>query len=364
MQCPQCGFENLPKNTACTRCRAQLVVDGPVVKTDFEPPRARDWKFLRPLQYRIFALQDRLPADLARFRRIFNNEDVLPTDAWAALFCSVIPGLGHLIVGQRRAATVVFCGWILLLVLGVLLFGSTAGHVFLGLLMSGHAVAAAHASGMRSHIASLRGRLTLILMLLFVTASVYGGLYAFALRSYDLATAAVDYADLGISTGDQVLVRRGVQTWARGDVAVASETNRWVTLRPDNGTNGVAAVLQMQGDVLLRVIALPGERVQVGPQGVAIEGVDASLLQSWTRGALLSRKPMEIVVSPNHIIAIGPATVPDNEAYAAYDFGLILWNQFYLRPVDSVSGRGIAVYFPLLRRHWFNTDRPTDVPAP
>ena len=359
MQCPQCGFENLPKNTSCTRCRAQLVVDGPVVKTDFVPPRARDWKFVRPLRYRMIALCDLLPTGMpARIRRMFVGDAILPRESLAALLFSVIPGLGHLLSGQRRVAGAIFCGWLLLLALNVLLFGSTIGYICLGLLMSGHAIAAAHAGQVHTHIGSLRGRLSLVLLLLIFTALVYGGLYARVLRMYDLVPTALDFADLGAVAGDQILVRRGPHTWARGDIAVASEENRLIAVGPDGGRTGEAAAFRVYGEVLLRVIALPGERVQIGPQGVTIAGVDAASLQLWTRGTPLPQKPMEIVVPPGQMVAVVPATVPEGVNLARS-----IWFNYYLRPMGAVSGRGVAVYFPLLRRHWFEANRSTALPA-
>jgi hypothetical protein len=60
------------------------------------------------------------------------------------------------------------------------------------------------------------------------------------------------------------------------------------------------------------------------------------------------------------MVAVVPTTIPPG---LGNNLAQSIWTNYYLRPVGEVSGRGIAVYFPLLHRHWFDANRPTALPA-
>lgn len=129
LTCPACGFENMRGSLVCARCRGRLVWDGSGDKDDFQPPRAGRGKTRRRL---LFFLRAKTHARHARatsarsfrpdFTKLIEAAAVfsrgwrrLPFANKLAAALSLVPGLGHAVLGQFGQAAARFLGWLAIL---------------------------------------------------------------------------------------------------------------------------------------------------------------------------------------------------------------------------------------------------------
>ena len=209
MECPICGFESIPGTEVCVQCHSQLTVMGGASGEVLSPPRAGRLKVFRPLRYFVNRTFDRLPTRIPnRLARVFEGSSVLPGTAWAAVFLSIIPGLGHLSDGRRRAALVVAGVWVGLAALTVNFFHGVIGGLLSGALLSWHACVAFDAGRARYHIESFRTRFRLVLFLLVLAGIGYFLLYRLVGQFVGLAESPFLLEAAGVEQGDVLLVRR------------------------------------------------------------------------------------------------------------------------------------------------------------
>jgi hypothetical protein len=128
MECPSCHFHNMPGNHRCLKCGSRLDVAATTMAV--EPPRAsarakrlRKWlprwtQFFRPSRLRDEAL--------AAAER--NNLVRLPA---GALVRMVVPGWGQWYLGNAARARNYFVPWVMLVLFGLVNWGSLLGSVAL-----------------------------------------------------------------------------------------------------------------------------------------------------------------------------------------------------------------------------------------
>ncbi|MCX7933850.1 MAG: hypothetical protein N3A66_01160 [Planctomycetota bacterium] len=350
MQCPHCGFENLPGIVVCVRCRAQLVAEKPSSDAELLPPRPGRWKWLRPVQYYLNALIDRLPRSMpTALRRLFFSTYSLSQEAIAAMALSAAPGLGHFLRGHRRQAVAVVAIWILLVALAVIWFGHWFGWLCLGLLIGFHASAAMHASDVRL-IPVLRQRLLCGAMLLVLFGSAYGLLYMVLSRDYEVIAATFACEDLDVVPGDLILMRRvhDFSECQRGDLIIRREPYyRYVPI----AGNVYGAIPQR---ALLRLIALGGEEVLIADGKVSISGLSDEEAARLTAGVPLPREPLRLAVAKGQALAVAPLNLVNMAmpgAIPQVDMARGAWETVF--PTSYLYARGVAVSHPIWRRHWF-----------
>ena len=94
MQCRACAFENMPGQTACGRCGAQLAAAGDASPADLHPPRAGRLRLIRPFRYTLNRWFDHGPiAPPPWMLRLFPPGPHLPSSARVAVLLSVVPAL-------------------------------------------------------------------------------------------------------------------------------------------------------------------------------------------------------------------------------------------------------------------------------
>src|ERR1700722_7261938 len=140
MQCPTCGFENMPGNDGCARCGTSLRLSTTTM--DVNPPRAgkaaKTWRRLGKPVMRIQMRRGRgRPAVMDFLVRARRRE--LP--AYFRLWRLIVPGWTHFRDGQFKRGRLFFWGDLGSLLAGLVLFRSQLGLVFLGLAAGVHVVA-------------------------------------------------------------------------------------------------------------------------------------------------------------------------------------------------------------------------------
>jgi hypothetical protein len=102
MQCPSCGFENIPGAEQCAACSTALACKGGAQSV--LPPRARDRTIRQSIRYRTHAdeLAPRLKSVFfACSERLVIHPACEP--AWWHVVLCVIPGVGHTIALGKAA---------------------------------------------------------------------------------------------------------------------------------------------------------------------------------------------------------------------------------------------------------------------
>ncbi|MFC1671648.1 hypothetical protein ACFL01_00795 [Planctomycetota bacterium] len=345
MECPTCQFENMPGAVACTRCGAQLVVTGPTTPEDFVPPRAGGMKHLRPLTYLFHRLVDLLPVRMPEhLARVFRGDAVLSGESLVAMLLSACPGLGHVLDGRPKAALIAFGVWAVILTLLASFFYGTSRGVLLGMLMSWHAVVVFDAGRLQVHAKNFRVRLRLMLFILVVAGVTYFSLSGMADRYVHFLSSPYDIQAVGISGGDVLSVRLRVDEWRRGDVvaisrmssgriAIGSETYL------DAGTYGVT---------IGRIVALSGDQVVVGPDGITVNGESVDMSALPEGNIPLPGNPVSFTLQKNEVLAVFPTR---NIRYRGNaDISTILWTRVYCMQIRDLYGRVTGVYLPLNHR--------------
>jgi len=348
LHCPACGFQNIPGTQRCTRCQAQLLATEPAAAADLSPPRAGRLKGLRHLVYGLNRFIERRPRPL--FERLggwFSAASAVPGAAVAAAILSVVPGLGHLASGRRRAGLVAFLIWLILLTLTANFYAGATGGLLVGALVSWHAAVAYDAGRLQQHLAGVGERLRAMLLILLLAAIPYFALHRLARTYLDFVASPFTIESLDIRQGDTLLAWRGrhdADDVSPGDVVVF-EVDR-------EGYVQVGGVyFGFPGGVSVgRIIAAGGDRVAASPSGVAVNGVSVGAEELPGGPLRLPAQPLEVTVPENSVF------IPVIFDVHGYDpppqWVRALWQRLFVVGVRQMRGRVVGVYLPLRRRHF------------
>jgi hypothetical protein len=343
MQCPLCGFSNIPGTERCTRCRAQLVATEPAAAADFLPPRAGKLKGFRPLLYAVNRLVvGRKSRLLARIGRFFDRSGSVPGEAVAATILSVVPGLGHLAVGRRLGALVAFLGWAFTVLITANFYAGVTGGLLLGSLIGWHASVIFDAGKLQQHLGDVRDRLTTMLFILIVAAIPYFLLDRLVMSYVEFVVSPFNIEALDIRQGDVLLSWRGRNDLGQvraGDVVSFTTTH----------LTHVGFVYFASSEVTCgRIVAAGGDDVTLSESGVVVNGtaVDSADLPSGRlqvpRGTTRPRIPQGSVFVTLSLTYAG---------HHAPQGGSNVWHQLVVVPAGSLRGKVSGVYLPLGRRH-------------
>jgi len=351
VQCPACGFENMPNQEACARCRAQLKAAETLDPKDVRPPRAGILGFVRPAQYVVNRMIDCLPSRMSeRLSHLFVGGETLPGSAAAAIVLSVAPGLGHLLDGRRRAALIAFAAWAVVVALAVNFYAGLAGGLLVGLVVGVHTSVMFDAGRVRRYAATLRSRFHVMILLLIVVGFGYFLVDRMVRSRINFVTAAFGLAAADVVPEDCLLVSRRAAACRRGDLVIASSSDR---ARYAAGHERYID-LSIQGEAVFVVVAVAGDDLQVSPEGIRVNGSlmhPDDLPDGWVP---LPRKPLTMTVPDGRVVALCPVqSVPVMAAPEHLEVALFIWEHLYLMRTSNIRGRAVGVYLPITRRHFF-----------
>jgi hypothetical protein len=132
MRCPACGRDNDPNALFCFDCAAELVSGA---AKELEPPRARDRRARRAAahQQRLQRGWEDLGYSLRRARPDWGGT-LEAAKRVALTLAAVVPGLGHVVLGQQRRGMIVLAIF-LVSAAGWLAFMGTAFSSVMGFVM-------------------------------------------------------------------------------------------------------------------------------------------------------------------------------------------------------------------------------------
>lgn len=311
MQCPRCGFHNLPGTEACLSCRVPFGRGAAAVGT-LSPPRATAWS----------KRSRRVRGLLRAFDRMGRW---VPTTRRALL--GLVPGLPQLVLGWRTLGGAIFAAWTVFLALAFFWLGTTWAVVFSGMALSAHVMsallpylAAMQALPLRRRcLVSLLAWAGLLLLVYFPLSRALDH-FVFPLRFTENARSAL------VQGGDVILVRRRDGThWRPAAGSLVVFQHAWGTATMD------------------RVIGVAGDRIEVRDGRV------------WRNGRELSLEELPLV--PSALPPLLDVVVPADSVFVWPSLGLRIYNTndwvfaaVGTVPLRSLVGEPTRIWQPLSRR--------------
>lgn len=310
MQCPRCGFHNLPGEGACISCRVPFGGGPPVAV--LAPPRAPAWR--------------------KRARRWFRSPRLR---ASAASSCSyggrillgLLPGLPQLALGPRLLGLAFAFAWLLSLFLAFQWLGTAYATPLAGIVLGAHVTSALlpFREELRALSAGRRAACSLLVWACMVVF-LYAPLQAAMDRVVFPVRIAARADSAPIHGGDVVLVRRVRDSDWHPPVGIL------VAFQVQNREMDIDRVLGVAGDRLeMREGALYRNDVRVPPEGL----------------------PLRPDLLPPNLSTI----VPDDSVFVWPSLGMILYNREYLDyarfgivPRRSLLGVPWRIWQPFDRR--------------
>lgn len=270
MQCPSCGFQNLPGLTQCARCLSRLQF----ADVDVRPYRASD-RFARLRGWRAAMRRavDRvgptrrwfgvpIEAISGRIRRTLT--DMVPRCRPTWLAASLIPGLGLILAGRKRMGCWILGGYTITLICSVI-FMSSIWVICTALMLGLHTMGMVNCLLLNREVSSR-------LVLIFTTIAV------FCLLQFALYPAA-SWTLQGVARLDQIAGPSRSGVFQEGDVVMVE--GRWLASGAYKPGDIVSYQMPRQqgsgwyiagGAAMDRILAGPGEHVVCKDGRLFIDG--------------------------------------------------------------------------------------------
>jgi hypothetical protein len=354
----------MPRQTSCARCQSVLQLSGPVPLEELTPPRAGFFKSFRPVQYALNRVVDRW---FARADPEFRSSpgriagvsfSPFGVDAVAPMVVSIVPGAGHIMKGRWLRGLLFFAIWLVLIGLLVSFYVGVTGVVLFLALILFHVFVVMDAGLGGRPLPELGFLLRPALLVLALWAAGYGALDWMITRRIEFVESMFELPARGLHKGDTLLVKLipGLfpSLLERGDMVVVHRAKRLV-VRLDRDLVGAVAA---GGYSVGPVVALPGETLELSPDGVKVNGelLDPAILPGGSTP--LPKEPIEFQVSEDQAVAVfslsGSMTRGDTDRFRYSDKVLgAIWTQMFFVGGKDISGKVWGIYLPLSRRRFF-----------
>lgn len=326
MQCPQCGFFNLPETAQCVQCGNSLQAEKPK-GVDIYPPRANKWqKKLRKVKH-FYQLEQGL-------HRLYT---VWQKNPWLGrMLVGMLPGLAYWWRGlcyHGLLLTGIFWG---ALVGVIYFFGSSYGNLFLALLLGVHVYSMIRATGDWFLLRPLRQRFQIsFAVALFLLLLVYTPLNLLRLHFITELTIATPTGSSLLQRKDMLLIKRcSPQNVSKGQLVSFILERQLIR----------AHELYLLPETLLvdRILAGPGDTVEFTPSEILLNGE----------------------ALPEHLYPVSRESLPQSGKFSVPEQHYFIYPSWLLQlpirykvqqslvPWQRIHGRAVIIYQPLSRRRW------------
>ncbi len=294
MECRNCTFQNTPGLALCVRCQSRLDLSG----VDYLPPRAHGGAAWRGLKRRLRTWANRADEQIDRAAKRVRAA-CHPDVDWGALAWSIIPGLGHLRLGQRVTGLSFLVLWCLLLLIALGNVGTTLGWLLGAAALGLHCTVVALLLGRPLAEQPIIRRVQVgFLTYLVLVGCVYGPLLLASRQIIRLVPLQGIRANGLLANGD-VIVCTG--DWTRPRAFKLGELVVYHLRRMNRGN-----VLVAEGLGVDRIVGLPGEVISWDGTDLHITGGQQQ--RSMPVGALSDVPPFSLAIGP-HQYAIIPTVL-------------------------------------------------------
>jgi signal peptidase I len=272
----------------------------------------------------------------------------------AATILSIIPGLGHVLMGRRRAACIAFVVWAVLLVTTISFYYGMSKGILTGFLLSWHTMVMVDAGRLMQTI-QRRLRRVLAVGLLFVILAI---LYAL-LPDPIMMVSRYPFPAPGIQIGDTVWGwhRHGDEELKRDDLVFVEAVERGRRINARLNNQAYVLDTSMRGRNFGCVVGLPGEEVLVRRDGFYLNNqlLELSNLPGDDYVLLPDQGEIRVVVPENHYFVVVPVF---GARYPLAPFALrevceAIYTSTLIVDRSDIIGRPRGVYLPFGNRHLF-----------
>lgn len=328
MQCPSCGFENIPGTERCSVCSTAL--PGKAGGECLIPPRAKDRSAWERMTWSI-TTSSSFTGMLRRFQgfrgrlssiRLRNPGVAAPWLGFRQMgdiLLSAIPGMGHIrVLGDARTGLRMFLGSMAAILIAVATYKTPIADILVfsviaASMYSVYAVVDELRPKRPGERAQYMGRIAIGCFVLATYVMAYWGLRT-AINPWMMIVRVINQPPTNIvMRGDSLLLRRH-QTIRRGDIAV-----------------GIAYWQRHGMPALGPVIGVPGDKIAIG-QDVYVNGIPAGIPLSFTQPYELTLRADEYWIMP--IIRMANRLAAPDLMLAGIVRGTDIW------------GKGIAIMGP------------------
>lgn len=324
-QCSNCQFQNMPGTTHCGRCGASLLLATALI--DVHPPRATRWSktWRKSRFWHIWHSLNHLSADLAR------RVDVSYPSSWPSIMAAVrliVPGWPQLAGSKVNLGRFLLGGYLSCGLLAAVCYGTTIGSFFIAVAITIHSIGLYDVAQSSSKVRTVRISRILLgcgLIGLFLYLPLFNLVPQYA------APFAIRVNREPLRVGDVLLSNRNAYVWARprvGDI-VLYELNPVRVPAFEQGRN---AVLNLAGQRVDRVLAVPGQSIVCDGRTLTVDGQPAP---HRPLNLTFSSLQVSLIVPPDHYFII-----PSGERID----GLLPNNENIVRtlsliPITQIEGR-------------------------
>jgi hypothetical protein len=262
MRCVRCDFENIPGQTRCIRCGSILEAAGVVIQ--IHPPRMPAWR--KPFRDMMRHMRGwHLAPQKSLLARVSPRLDAAVSTGLAGVVLSVIPGFAHLLAGRLRELRLLLPLWLVLLGVGLFLYGSPPGFLLIGLAIGVHAWIAVQ-YGLFKEIDDLLSRVGAVVLLVVVFAVLYWATPHVVVPRLRTGYTALTIPARDVHSGDLFL------TWRQRDTNEPLVRGTLVLVRPRGlhlirGRRSASLMAPMIG----QVVGLPGEMLEIRDKAFMVD---------------------------------------------------------------------------------------------
>jgi Signal peptidase, peptidase S26 len=344
MQCASCRFENMPGVGTCGRCGSPLGLK--TLAVDVHPPRAGAWtKRLRRLfvfRSVVYEARDagRRVARESWFHDLTRIE--VPGTHLSVLARLIVPGWAHFHLDERIRGGIFLGAYLALLLLALVLYGTTVGSMLLGLAFSVHVASCLSILRLGGVVAwAYLGAVVLVFVLLLVGVYLPVGWLVTRVAT----PALVQVNGTPFEAGDVILYSPAVYALRAprpGDVVLYhQEGGNYELAPPQHGYIRIDA-----GQRIDRILAGPGDQILWKDHLLTVNGAP-SPWQPLNPGAILP--DLELTVPAGHYLILPTAGPP-------LPAGLTerAWHSLAVVSTESIRGRAYLRSYPFSRIRRFS----------
>lgn len=261
MRCERCKFENLPSQEKCVKCGSILEINTSTINV--HPPRMPKWK--RPFRnlLRLMRKGKTVPQESIRLHYPPWLKEVL-NDNVLGLLVSIIPGLAHAIQKRFREIRWYFLVWLILLISGLFLYGSTAGLICIGLAVGIHAGIAVQ-YGIIRDLANLREKIVTIVLVLLALTFIYRYTPRLLIPNLTGGYSSLTIPYYKVEAGDYLLA------WGSQDKNTLLARSSLILIHPV-AVHNPRWVTTSREEVIGQVVGLPAEQVEIKDGVFMVDG--------------------------------------------------------------------------------------------
>ena len=341
MRCPACRQENEPGRAFCSVCARELTAGA---AAEIEVPRASERWQRRLREARIATEQ------VLRLRVRLPRTPLLPWQQAARkvllMLAALLPGLAHLLTGQRRWGRWLLIGFVVCCPAAVWLMGTPPGDLLVWVVLSLMLTSVLYAARIRPATGE-QARLNLghVLLAVAVTLGCYAGVMALAGVWYERLQVQIAVMRLTPPIEGGAAAAEGVIVFQPGDGILIQRIGERTALR-----RGDIVWTTEEYAPLQRILAVPGDVLAVRQGRLLLNGSE-----------LPARAyPLQVVDPhlPPHPLPEGPWRLGKDEyagRYPEYPGGGPM-----VMSRSEILGKAWLVYAPLGHRRMINHLDPTE----